>query len=119
MRVPSPFSHQVLYSYGGAVARVGAEETAVAHRDAKHAFIMIGMWQDAAQDAEQIAYVRGVWSAMEAHASGGFYPNYDTDVDPAQLQASFGSGKYQRLVALKKKYDPENFFRLNQNIRPQ
>ena len=119
LRVPSPFTHQVLYSFGGAMARVGPDETAVSHRDAKHSFIMIGMWQDAARDAEQIAYVREVWSAMEKHTSGGFYPNYEADADPAQVKGAFGDAKYERLVALKRKYDPENFFRLNQNIRPE
>jgi hypothetical protein len=116
-RVPSPLTHQVLYTFGGAVARAGSDETATACRDARHAFIVIGMWEDAARDREQIAYVRDLWSAMQPFSSGGFYPNYEGDVSN-QLESAFGAGKYQRLAALKKKYDPDNFFRLNQNIKP-
>jgi FAD/FMN-containing dehydrogenase len=116
-RVPSPFTHQVLYTFGGAVARVSRDDTATACRDARHAFIAIGMWEDAARDKEQIAYVRDLWSAMQQFSLGGFYPNYEGEAS-SQLEAAFGSQKYQRLLVLKKKYDPDNFFRLNQNIDP-
>jgi len=116
-RAPSPLTHQILYTFGGAVARVGGNDTATACRDARHAFIVIGMWEDAVRDKEQIAYVRDLWSAMQQFSTGGFYPNYEGELS-GQLEAAFGAEKYQRLVALKKKYDPENFFRLNQNIDP-
>jgi len=117
-RVPSPFTHQVIYTFGGAVARVGKDETAVGYRDARHAFVAIGMWDDAAADEEQISYVRQLWGAMQPFSSGGFYPNYEADASVGQLVSAFGAEKYQRLQALKKKYDPDNFFRLNQNISP-
>ena len=116
-RSPSPFTHQVLYTFGGAIARVGRDDTAAACRDARHAFIAIGMWENEASDKEQIAYVRDLWSAMQQFSSGGFYPNYEGEVS-GHLEAAFGSGKYERLLALKRKYDPDNFFRLNQNIDP-
>jgi FAD/FMN-containing dehydrogenase len=117
LRAPSPFTHQVIYTLGGAVARVPDADTAVSYRDARHAFIAIGMWDDAGRDAENIAYVRDLWSAVQPFSCGGFYPNYD--VDTGAVKAAFGPTKYERLLALKRKYDPQNFFRLNQNIDPE
>ena len=116
-RVPSPLTHQVLYTVGGAVARLGRNDTAAACRDARHTCIAVGMWDDAARDPEQIAYVRELWSAMQQFSSGGFYPNYEGEAS-GHLESAFGKEKYQRLLELKKKYDPDNFFRLNQNIDP-
>jgi FAD/FMN-containing dehydrogenase len=118
LRAPSVFSHQILYSAGGAVARVGNDATAVAHRDARHSFLVISMWDDASRDAEQIAYAHEVWNAAQPFSTGGFYPNYETDATSGQMKIALGAEKYERLVALKKKYDPDNFFRLNQNINP-
>ena len=116
-RVPSPFTHQVLYTFGGAVARLGRDDTATACRDARHAFIAIGMWENAERDKEQIAYIRDLWRTMQQFSSGGFYPNYEGEMT-GQLEAAFGADKYRRLLALKKKYDPDNFYRLNHNIDP-
>jgi FAD/FMN-containing dehydrogenase len=118
-RAPSPWTHQVIYTLGGAVARVGPDETAVSYRDARHVFVAIGMWDDPARDEEHVGYVRELWSAVQPFSSGGFYPNYEGEAAAlGQIQAAFGPAKYQKLVALKKKYDPENFFRMNQNIDP-
>src|SRR5262249_4109762 len=116
-RVPSPFTHQVLYTFRGAVARLGRDDTATACRDARHAFIAIGMWEDSVRDKEQIAYVRDLWSAIQPFSPGGFYPNYEGEPS-GHLEAAFGTENYLRLLALKKKYDPDSFFRLNQNIDP-
>ena len=117
-RSTSPLSHQILYTFGGAVARVGNDDTAVGHRDARHAFIGIGMWADPAHDEEQIAYIRDMLRAMQPFSSGGFYPNYDSEATAGQLRAALGPAKYEKLLSLKKKYDPDNFFCLNQNINP-
>jgi FAD/FMN-containing dehydrogenase len=116
-RSPHPLTHQVIYTLGGEVARAGAN-TAVGHRDARHSFIAIGIWDDANHDAQNIAYVRDLWGAMQPHSSGGFYPNYEAPSEASEIQMAFGAEKYARLVALKRKYDPDNFFRLNQNIDP-
>lgn len=116
-RTPSPYTHQVVYTLGGAVSRVADGDTAVSHRQARHAYISIGMWEDAASDDAAIAFVRGLAAAVQPHSTGGFYPNYEADA-AGQMKAAFGAEKYAKLVALKRKYDPDNFFRLNQNIRP-
>ena len=116
--VPSPYSHVVVYTLGGAVSRVGKEETAVAHRDARQALVMIGMWSDSADDDRNIRWVRELSNAMEPYSSGGFYINYEAAVSAEQVRGAYGPETYERLVALKNKYDPTNFFRLNQNIKP-
>lgn len=114
----APFTHIVIYTLGGAVCRVKADETAVAYRDARHAVIAIGMWQDAAEDEVQIAWVREFAKRMEPFSSGGFYPNYEGDVNEDRVVAAYGPEKYERLARAKRKYDSMNVFRLNQNIRP-
>jgi hypothetical protein len=117
--VPHPLTHSVIYTLGGAVARrTAVEDTAVAYRNSRHAFIVIGIWSDPAQDDQVFAYVRRYWGAMQPYASGGFYPNYEADLTPTLIGSGFDSARYERLVALKNKYDPTNFFRLNQNIKP-
>lgn len=116
--VPAPYSHVVLYTLGGAVSRVGGDETAVAYRDARHAFLVVGMWSDSAEDDENIRWVREFWSAVQPYSSGGFYVNYEADAALEQIRVAYGPEKYERLVALKNKYDPANLFRLNQNIKP-
>ena len=115
----APLSHIVLYTFGGAVSRVADGDSAVSHRDARHAAIAIGMWNDAEDDARQIGWVRDFASAMQPFASGGFYPNYDAEASADTVELAFGPEKYARLAAAKHKYDPSNVFRLNQNIRPQ
>jgi FAD/FMN-containing dehydrogenase len=115
---PSPYSHVVLYRLGGAVNRVGSDDTAVAYRDARHVFLVVGMWSDSAQDETNIQWVRELWSAVQPFSSGGFYVNYEGDAALEQIRAAYGPEKYERLVALKNKYDPANLFRLNQNIKP-
>ena len=113
----APLSHIVIYSFGGAVSRVADGDTAVSHRNARHAAIAIGMWNDDADDAQQIGWVRDFASKMQPFASGGYYPNYDAESDRVEL--AFGPEKYARLAEAKHKYDPGNVFHLNQNIQPR
>jgi FAD/FMN-containing dehydrogenase len=118
-RVPAPMTHVVVYTLGGAVARVPAEETAVSYRDARHALIVIGMWNHAADDEANIRWVREFAEGMQPFAYGsGFYPNYEESAPTERLAAAFGQEKYNRLAAIKRRYDPGNVFCLNQNIPP-
>ncbi|HSK10891.1 MAG TPA: BBE domain-containing protein, partial [Vicinamibacterales bacterium] len=78
---------------------------------------ILGMWEDPAQDAEQIQWVRDVADALQRWAHKGTYLNYLMDEGEGRVKESFGP-HYQRMVALKDKYDPANFFCLNQNIKP-
>ena len=79
---------------------------------------MVGMWSDSAEDEKNIQWVRELASAMEPFSSGGFYINYEAAVSAEQVKGAYGSEKYERLVALKNKYAPTHFFRLNQKIKP-
>jgi FAD/FMN-containing dehydrogenase len=116
--VPAPYTHLVIEHLGGAVSRVGEDETAVAHREALYNFLIVGMWADAAEDAKVIGWVRELWGALQPFSSGGLYVNYEADHDVGRVQAAYSPAKYARLVALKATYDPTNLFRLNQNIPP-
>jgi FAD/FMN-containing dehydrogenase len=114
---PDPLTHVVVYALGGAVSRVGRDETAVDYRHAPYVFLIVGMWSDAAEDERNIRWVRKLWGEMQPLALG-VYVNYETDREVERVKAAYGPEQYQRLVALKNKYDPANLFRLNQNIKP-
>jgi FAD/FMN-containing dehydrogenase len=117
-RVASPLSALMLEPLGGAVARVGADETAFNHRDAAYNLAIIARWQDAKDRDANIAWVRSVHEAMEPFTTGGVYVNYLGEEGQDRVRAAYGPEKYSRLVALKDEYDPGNLFRCNQNIRP-
>jgi FAD binding domain/Berberine and berberine like len=116
--VPAPHTHVVIEHLGGAVSRVGADETAVDHREALYNFLIVGMWTDAAIDTQVIGWVRDLWGALQPFSSGGLYVNYEAEHDMGRVQAAYSPAKYARLVAVKTAYDPTNLFRLNQNIPP-
>jgi FAD/FMN-containing dehydrogenase len=117
-RVPAPFSHIVVEHMGGAVGRVDRNATAYNYRDAQYNFLIVGIWPEAAEDARNLQWVRGLWQAMQPFSTGHIYVNYESDVGVDRVQAAYGAAKYERLVALKNTYDPTNFFRLNANIQP-
>lgn len=120
-RITSPLSAMMIeYYYGGPSSQVGETETAFAHRNAQYDLGIIGQWQDAAADAEHMSWARDAYAALEPYSNGRIYANLigaDQMTEDTQLRAVFGVN-YERLVALKRKYDPTNFFRLNQNIAP-
>ena len=99
--------------------RVGETDTAYGNRDA--AFHVTGEvnWTDASQNDEAVAWGREFWGAMEKHSTGGVYLNFPGlgEEKEALVKAGYGVN-YDRLAELKAKYDPENLFRMNQNITP-
>jgi hypothetical protein len=113
----SPFSVVLVEPLGGAVHRVPDDATAMGWRSARWAVHILGMWREPAEDDRQIAWVRGVADALKPWAQRGTYLNYLMDEGEGAVHESFGS-YFGRMVALKEKYDPTNFFRLNQNIKP-
>jgi len=115
--VPSPRSVVILEQYGGAVARVGPSDTAFGHRDAEYDFFPASIWSDPAESDRHIAWARGLWEAMRPFSTGGVYVNDLGDEGDDRVRAAYGAN-YARLVPTKNTYDPGNFFRLNQNIRP-
>jgi FAD/FMN-containing dehydrogenase len=106
-----------LQSYGGAIAAVGEDETAFGHRDALVEFVAVAAWTDPAQDQARISAARRYGAVVEPFASG-VYVNDLTDEGQAGIGRAYGPDTLARLAALKDRYDPENVFHLNHNIRP-
>jgi FAD/FMN-containing dehydrogenase len=102
---------------GGAVGRVGEEASAFSGRDALYDFVVTGTWQDPAEDDARIAGARAYATSMEPFSTGRSYVNSIEDGVDA-TRAAFGDRTWARLVALKDRYDPDNVFHLNQNVRP-
>ena len=119
---PSPLCHLVIeHTLGGAVSRVEREATAFNHRDVQYSFLSLGMCTDPAEAESCVRWAREFWEAMQPCLTGGVYVNYlgqEADEGRERVLAAYGPEKYQRLVALKNKYDPSNLFQLNQNIKP-
>lgn len=118
-RAPSPLCVVgIEHMLGGAVARVGADATAFDTRDADYNLLLLGMSDDPEMDAAIKDWAREGWQQVQPYATGAVYVNY-MDADEAdRITDAYGSSHYARLVALKKRYDPDNLFRLNQNIDP-
>lgn len=120
-KAPSPFSAVAIEQFSGAVNRIGMEDTAFNHRGARYNLLIVGVWPDPAAKAANVKWVRDLWDAMEPYSSGSVYVNYlgqENDEGADRVRSAYGPDKYERLAALKNKYDPTNLFRLNQNIKP-
>jgi FAD/FMN-containing dehydrogenase len=107
----------VLQHVGGAIARVPVAATPYVNRDALYDCFPISIWDEPAEDAPRIRWARELWEAMRPFSTGGVYANNLGDEGTERVEAAYGEN-YPRLIALKNKYDPTNFFRLNQNITP-
>lgn len=115
--VPSPFAAVAIEHLGGAISRVGEAETAFNHRRAQHSCLVLRAWRESAASGDNIAWARACYGVMEPFLEQGVYVNYLGEEGESRVRAAYGVN-YQRLAALKRKYDPTNFFRGNQNIRP-
>jgi FAD/FMN-containing dehydrogenase len=116
-RSPSPLNGMVLVAMGGAIARVPADATAYFHRDADYNLSLIGSWLTQAEDEPNIAWLRDLWDKLTPHLPNRVYVNELYDEGADRVKAAYGS-TFTRLQQLKQKYDPQNLFRLNQNIPP-
>lgn len=116
-QAPSPLSAVVIELYAGGSGRVDPSKTAFAHRKAEYDIGMMAQWADPADRDRNVAWARGLYDALRPHASGAFLLNFLDQGEDAAIRAAFGPN-YDRLAQLKRKYDPNNLFRQNQNIRP-
>jgi FAD/FMN-containing dehydrogenase len=115
----SPKSYTIVFQLGGALARVGEDETAFSQRDAAHNVNINAVWTEEDPDAERhIAWARDFFDAMQPHAGGRVYVNFLGEEGGNRVRQAYGAQNYERLVELKRAYDPTNFFRMNQNISP-
>ena len=115
--LPSPQCEIFIGHIAGAANRVAADATAYAPRDAKFVLNVHGRWDSPAQDASCIEWARAFFNASAPYASAGAYVNFMTEEEGNRVAAAYGSN-YDRLVQIKRRYDPENVFHLNQNIKP-
>jgi FAD/FMN-containing dehydrogenase len=117
-RCPTPMGQLILEHVHGVAARIGAGDTAFPHRADGHNFLVLSQWTDATNTEACIAWARATYGKMQPFVAAGRYVNYlgdDEAGDP--VPAAYGAN-YRRLQELKMKYDPKNFFHMNQNIRP-
>ncbi|MEE4314919.1 MAG: FAD-binding oxidoreductase [Desulfofustis sp.] len=118
-RRPNPRLLVIIRHLGGAISRVAEDATAYQNRAAQFMFSIDGAWTDPAESERNIAWIRGFWEAMSRYSNGGVYVNFPGfGENPQHLWRSSYGNNYRKLVAVKTKYDPANFFRMNQNIKP-
>lgn len=116
-QIPTFQSVVHIYPTDGAVQRVGAQETAFSHRDARFVHIIAATSPDPAVMPDGIEWARAYWQALHPFSAGGSYVNFLMDEGEDHVRATYGTN-YERLVTLKNKYDPTNLLQINQNIQP-
>jgi len=116
-QAPSPLSAVVMPYMRGAVARVPAEATAYFHRNAAFTFTLLGSWTDPSDDSANVTWLKQLWSRLAPHLPNAVYVNELEEEGNDRVRSAYGPS-YGRLSAIKKRYDPSNLFRLNQNIAP-
>ena len=116
-RIASPRTVFSIFHLGGAVARVGEDKTAFGARDAGHTVNVVGITETGDGFAQEREWARALWTALAPHHQN-VYVNFLMEEGEDRIREAYGATKHDRLKALKRKYDPDNFFRLNQNIPP-
>ena len=116
-KLPTMLSTMHLYPLNGAAQRVGKTDTAYSFREALFAEVIVGVDPDPGNAQKITTWCKEYWDALHPFSAGGAYVNFMMDEGQDRIQAAFRDN-YSRLAAVKKKYDPANFFRVNQNIRP-
>lgn len=117
-RIGSPFSAVILFQIGGALNRLEMSHSPAGNRDAHYVLNLAGSWEQASDDKANIEWAREAWSDMKSFSTGGTYVNFLTeDEGPDRIEAALGKG-LERLAEVKTKWDPQNLFRMNRNIRP-
>ena len=107
----------LLEHMGGAVGRVGPTDTAFSNRDAQYNVSILSTWLNADEDAANIAWTRSTGDELKKFGTGGGYVNYMADEGEAAVRATY-EVNLERLIEVKRKYDPANVFSANQNIKP-
>jgi FAD/FMN-containing dehydrogenase len=116
-KIPVMNSTMHIYPINGACHRVASDQTAFAYRDANFATVIAGMWPDPAQNTANIKWVKDYYDATAPHSESGGYINFMAEDDQSRIKDNY-KGNYKRLVDVKRKYDGDNLFHVNQNIKP-
>lgn len=115
--LPTMLSSMHLYPINGTASRVGKKDTAWNFRDANWAMVIVGVDPHPANKEKITSWTKKYWEALHPYSTGAAYVNFMMDEGEQRIKATYGEN-YERLVAIKNKYDPENLFRVNQNIKP-
>jgi FAD/FMN-containing dehydrogenase len=118
MKSLSPFSAVHIHHWEGAIKRAGADQTAFSHRSARYVLNILGLWTAGKDASEHINWVRTFSDALQTRGTGQVYLNFLGDEGADRVKAAYDAQTFERLRKLKAKFDPSNFFRLNQNISP-
>jgi len=117
-KIRSPHSAVILFQLDGALNRLGPDHSAVGNRDARYLLNIAGSWERPDDDAANIEWARNAWREMRRFSTGGTYINFLTEDDGAERTEAALGGSLERLAQIKSRWDPQNFFRTNRNIRP-
>ena len=117
-RLATPQTYAIIFQLGGAVARVPEDATAYPQRDAAFNVNINGVWLEPGDREAAVRWTRETFDALQPYAPGRAYVNFMGEEEPDRVRAAYGDEKYERLRALKRRFDPDNLFRLNQNIVP-
>ena len=117
-QLPTMFSTMHLYPINGIAHRPKQSDTPWAYRDAVWSEVIVGVDPDPANKDRITSWARNYWEALHPYGAGGAYVNFMMEEGEDRIRATYGDN-YERLAAIKAKYDPDNFFRVNQNIRPE
>lgn len=119
-RRAGPMAQLLMEPMRGAISHAGEDDTALGRRDVAWCYHALALWMepDAESGEAHVAWAKALADDLKPHATDGVYLNYISDEGEERVRGTYGPGKYDRLVALKDRYDPDNMFRLNQNIRP-
>ena len=116
---PSEMTFASIWKFGGAAGRVAAHATAFGDRSMPYMLSLDAIWSKPDDDAANIGWVRSFWQDMQRHSTGRMYLNFPGHGEgPNLVRDAFGETAYKRLQEIKRKYDPDNLFRMNQNIPP-
>ncbi len=116
-KLPTMHSTMHLYPVNGAAAKIGNKDTAWNNRDATWAMVIVGVDPNPANREKIVTWAKEYWKAVHPYSSRGAYVNFMMDVSEERIRATYGDN-YEKLVAIKNKYDPTNLFKVNQNIKP-
>jgi FAD/FMN-containing dehydrogenase len=117
-RIRSPYSAVILFQIEGALNRLSEDHSPVGNRDARYVLNLTGSWEQAGDDRANIEWAREAWNDMKSFSTGGTYVNFLTDDESQErIEAAIGKG-LPRLAGIKAKWDPQNIFRMNRNIKP-
>ena len=117
---PSEMTYASIWKFGGAVQRVAADATAFGDRSMPFMLSLDAIWSNPGDDDANISWVRDVWQDMQRHSTGRMYLNFPGLGEGDNLvRDAYGAETYARLQEIKRTYDPDNLFRMNQNIPPR